>query len=100
MGITLPMHKRALQQVIAQYRAELREREYLFNYLDRHVLRFFPATLAVFLSPQLGNSNEEDCSICLQALVVGAEDIWFSLVSPSPIIIRSSTCSLILRTPP
>ena len=75
------------------------ERSYLFNFLDRHVVRFFPASLAVFLSPQLGNGNE-NCAICLEALVVGVEDIWCSLVSPSPIIIRSSTCSVILCTPP
>ena len=83
MGITLPLYKRALRQSIAEYRAEQRECAYLFNFLDRHVLRFFPASLSVFLSPQLGNGIEEDCAICLEALVVGEEDIWFSLVSPS-----------------
>ena len=50
MGISLPMHKRALRQVIAQYRAERRERAYLFKFLDRYVLRDFPANLAVSLS--------------------------------------------------
>ena len=47
------------------------------------------------LPPQLGNGNDEDCAICLEALVVGVEDVWFSLVSPSPIIIRSLSYSII-----
>ena len=95
----MPGTRRIIGTINHRWHGTSFERSYLFNFLDRHVVRFFPASLAVFLSPQLGNGNE-NCAICLEALVVGVEDIWCSLVSPSPIIIRSSTCSLILRTPP